>query len=135
MNIDDNFAESTHTADLAIHVHGSDFPELLRSAAAGMYALMGLAASDATPVNLDLAIPAADPESMLIDLLNELLYQVEQGLVPDLADLQLTPNGLSLHLRAARLLSQKRAIKAATFHNLRIQSTPAGLEAEIVFDV
>ncbi len=38
-------------------------------------------------------------------------------------------------LRGAQILSLDKEIKAVTYHNLKVETTPQGLRVNIVFDV
>jgi SHS2 domain-containing protein len=94
----------------------------------------------ADPVDLE----AEDGESLLVDYLNEIIFRFDTRRVLP-ASLDVTevsigkPSRLKGHLRGEivdpRKHSLKTEIKAATFHALQVRSTPAGLEAEVVFDL
>lgn len=130
------FEELEHTADTALRIRGADLAGLFAAAAAGMYHLCGL--EYGAPVRQRrLRLSTADPESLLVEWLEELLYQVEVharveqvGLIEISAD-----NRLEAQLAQAPLLRQARQIKAVTFHDLQIHTTANGLETTIVFDV
>lgn len=134
------FCEIEHTADLALRVYGRDLPEFLRHAAQGMYHLMGvrLDAGGAGPgavQQVDLA--AGDAEELLVDWLGELAYWVEsQGLVFGAFQFHtVSPRRLRATLQEGRKTPVEKTIKAVTYHDLRIETTPHGLEATVVFDV
>ncbi len=127
--------EIDHTADLALHLWAVDLPDLFATAARGMFSLF-VVADETQPETKTLTLRALDVETLLIDWLNELLYLVEvEGLAFTTFEFaQLTPTQLQATLRGGPILEYTGYVKAATFHDLRVDATPAGFETEIVFD-
>ncbi len=133
-----------HTADIALHVTGQDLPDLLRTAALGVMAA-ALGASDLPPHRPAGAAPrllesedAPDVEGLLVNFLNEVIYQAEvRGEVyADFEILSAAPDGgVRAYAYADPDLAATHAVKAATYYDLRVESTPAGLEATVVCDV
>ena len=77
-----------------------------------------------------------DVESLLVAFLSELVYYQEQdNLAFDEFDLRMASRWLKVAMEGAQVDSVEKAIKAVTFHNLKIENTPEGVEATIVFDV
>ncbi len=129
------FREVEHTADLELEVWASNMTELLSAAASGMYRLMGVAI-EGSRVRRRIELEADDPEALLVDFLAELLYLGEsEGYAFDEFDLAVAGNRLSGTIGGARMASQKKEIKAVTYHRLRINETERGLVTRIVFDV
>ncbi|UCE01564.1 MAG: archease [Candidatus Latescibacterota bacterium] len=134
------FEEIEHTADWAIRVRGRDLPELFARAAHGMFSLLADLSEVTTTRELDLDLRALDYETLLVDWLNELLYQSEEKHVlftsfeiheithQDAARLHATVTG-------GAVAELKKTIKAATFSSLAIEQGPDGHSVEIVFDV
>ncbi len=77
------FEEIEHTADLALRCGGPDLASLFRSAARGMYHLMGVEAQELKADNQHrIRLEAEDVESLLVDWLGELAYLAEaRGLI------------------------------------------------------
>jgi SHS2 domain-containing protein len=136
------FREQAHTADWELEAWAEDLPGLLEQAARGMLQLAGARLQDSPRQTLSLHLTAADPESLLVIFLGELLFRMEQDHlgfrdyeldVRNVAD----PAGLELNasLQAQLLLSMDKEIKAVTYHRLQVQPTPQGLRTRIVFDV
>ena len=73
------FREIEHTADLAIEAWAPDLEDLIRQAAAGLYALMGVEACPEPMVTHSIALSAEDRESLLVAFLTELLYRCFQN--------------------------------------------------------
>ncbi len=130
------FEEIPHTADWALRVWAPDLPELLRAAAEGMYRLMEVRLRPRPRTRRTLSLSAADPESLLVSFLGELLFIAEQeSLAFDRIHLSLDGLDLRANLSGAPIASQSKLIKAVTYHKLAILATPTGLETTIVFDV
>lgn len=133
------FEEIEHTADWAIRVRGEDLRQLFASAARGMFSLL----TDLDPIvatrELELDLHAIDMETLLVDWLNELLYQAEEkGIVFK----EFTIRELGTHTAHVRATvaggpvpGLRHTIKAATFSGLAIQRDESGYSTEIVFDV
>lgn len=128
--------EIDHTADLALHLWAEDLPDLFRTAARGMAALVADLDTVKPEHALPLTLDALDVEMLLVDWLNELLYLDEmQGLVFTEFDFaSLTPTHLQATLYGGPAAQRRGYVKAATFHNLVVRQTAQGYETEIVLD-
>ncbi len=146
------YLEVEHTADRALWVWGGELSDLFAGAARGMYSLMGdldgLVATRWKTIELE----ALDPETLLVDWLNELLYltEIEGWLFLDyrieLVSAEGDPQagGESEVVPSAKLVARagavrapvtKAHIKAATFHNLALVQESDGWSTVITFDV
>ena len=115
------FLEISHTADWALKVWAPDLPGLLAQAAKGMYALMEVKLQPGAHMDCPMDLDAADAEGLLVAFLSELLYLDEQeGLGFDDFDLVIQGCHLSGTLQGAPVESQRKEIKAVTYHNLEI---------------
>ncbi|GAP15129.1 uncharacterized conserved protein [Longilinea arvoryzae] len=125
-----------HTADWAMEVWAPDLEGLFTQAALGLYRLMGVRLADAPGVSRQLEVSSADPESLLVAFLSELLFRAETRRVAfDRIILQC--NGLSLQAQFEEkpLVAQARLVKAVTYHDLAILQAEDGWKVKIVFDV
>jgi len=130
------FEEISHTADWSIRVWADDLAGLLVESARGMNWLAGAELADHPRVKQSFEAEGPDGESMLVAFLSELVYYAEQqNLGFDDFDIQLNDGRLKADMGGAPLKSLSKAIKAVTWHNLKIKETERGLEVEIVFDV
>ena len=140
------FEEIEHTADWAIRVRSRDLRGLFEAAARGMFSLLVDAEHVSPERRLELDLHGIDAETLLVDWLNELLYQSEdKGIAFRDFDITALDTSMTAHAPAmARLRAtvvggpvheMRRTIKAATFNALAIRRLDAGYEAEIVFDV
>ncbi len=134
------FREIEHTADLELKVWGQDLSALFTQAAQGLYHLSQLEFIK-EPENLHpqrlIQLKGIDREDLLVAFLDELLYMLEdEHLAFNYLELKINPNHtLKGWGHGIRVLSQTGAIKAATYHNLKIRPTKDGFETNIVFDV
>ncbi len=131
------FEEVEHTADWALRVRGLDLADLCRRAAAGMMQLAGVEVGNDPSSDWDVHLTAPDAESLLVSWLEEVLFEMEtRQRAP--REMRLRTQG-ETHLvgtvTLGPLLHLGKAIKAVTYHDLRIRRDSSGCEATIVFDV
>jgi SHS2 domain-containing protein len=135
MNAPAGFTEVPHTADVALRIWAPDDETLFMQAALGLNAVAG-ARTGSQSVVREITLHQADLVSLLVAFLSELVFlQEHEHLAFGEFDLVVAPPDLSGTLKGADILSLERPLKAATFHNLLIENTSRGLEAQIVFDV
>ncbi len=128
-----------HTADYAIRVTGADFRELLFHACTGLIALMadttGLSASSYRQAH----VSGRDREQVLARVLKELLHALEDGHLPIAVEVTAVgPTSAAIRIATTPLdpvvHRVQAAIKAVTYHALRIEDTAEGLCVEVVLD-
>jgi len=130
------FEEIPHTADWSIRVWADDLAGLLAESARGMYQLAGAELAEGPRERRMYEVEGPDGEGLLVSFLSELVYYAEQeNLGFDDFDIRLKDGRLKVEMRGAPFVSFDKAIKAVTWHNLKIQEMARGLEVEIVFDV
>jgi SHS2 domain-containing protein len=127
-----------HTSEVELQVGADDLPGLLQEAgeALGELILRGSPA-EAGGDERTIRVTSHDREALLVDWLNEIIYLAEvEGWVP--AEIEMTeasPTCAVARGLGAPLPAAGSAVKAATFHGLRIRDLPEGLEAEVILDV
>ncbi len=130
------FEEIPHTADWAMRVWASDLPSLFDEAAEGMNTLAGVKFVEGTKVNKHFETEAPDSESLLVAFLSELIYfQEQENLGFSEFDIRIIDSRILVDMEGAPIESVDKAIKAVTYHNLKILKSARGLEVEIVMDV
>ena len=131
------YEEIGHTADVALRVRAWSFEELLCSAAEGMGALMAEPAGIASDTPTEISVSGDDDEALLVNWLNELLYQHEMsGRVFREFDITLTSeHTLRAIARSEPAAANRKHIKAATFHDLHIDRHDGQWDVTIVFDI
>ncbi|MDH7570836.1 MAG: archease [Armatimonadota bacterium] len=133
-----------HTADIAIRARARDLAGLARALALGLSAAaLGwdtlqpyrAAGAVARPVSCG---EAPDPEGLLVDFLNELLFQMDANaeVYTDVQVGQCDPSrGLTALAYPDPALRPTHGIKAATHHGVRLREERGGMELTVVFDV
>ncbi len=130
------FEEIRHTADWALRVWAADLPTLFAQAARGMYTLEGVETAPTPQLERRINLSGEDAESLLVAFLNELLYlQETEHLAFDTLQCIIHDHHLEVKALGRPIRHLNKAIKAVTFHNLAIRSTPQGLETTLTFDV
>jgi SHS2 domain-containing protein len=136
-----SFEVFEHTADVGVRVYGGSFAELLKNAALALMSLITDRESVRPDEEVAIEAEAETGEELLIKMLSEILYlhEVRKMVFAD-ADLELT-DGYKLR---GRLWGEKtdvsrhellQDIKAATYHNLKIERVNDRFMAEIIFDI
>ncbi|MDT8897747.1 archease [Thermanaerothrix sp. 4228-RoL] len=130
------FEEIRHTADWALRVWAPDLATLFTQAARGMYYLEGVETAPDPQVDRQITLRGEDFESLLVAFLNELLYlQETERLAFEILHCNIHDHVLDVLVLGKPIRHLNKAIKAVTFHNLAIRSTPQGLETILTFDV
>ena len=131
------YQEVEHTADVALRVWGATQQELFAHAALGLAELLADELGPELEAWHDVALDSPDMETLLIDWINELIYLGEMhGCILDrYAFIALDPISLRARVTGHRARRIKKAVKAATFHNLEIEHAASGYAVTIVFDV
>jgi SHS2 domain-containing protein len=130
------FAE--HTSELRLRLRAGAPGELYAEAARALGGLLLRDAGGAGPeVTRELTVEGADPEALLVDWLNELLWQAEaERWVPRAVTvLEVTPTRLRARVTGPRVREPPVLVKAATHHGVRVTEGPTGWEAEVVLDI
>ena len=112
--------------------------ELYGQAAAALAEVMCVGTRPAAGAQAhDMQIEARDAAAVLVDWLDELIFQVEQtGLVYPAPEIR-SASGQRLHasVRGEEPIEWKTPVKAATFHDLRVEEGDDGYRAVVVVDV
>ena len=130
------FEEISHTADWSVRVWASDLPLLFAESARAMNALAGTVTSPGPRAKRTFESEDHDVESLLVAFLSELVYYQEQeNLAFDTFYIWMSDQKISVTMEGTQITSVDKAIKAVTYHNLKVEETARGVEAVIVFDV
>lgn len=132
------FVEIDHTADLAIRVWGHTLAELFIHAAQGMFTLMRFEPCKATErVTRSISLEAYDIEMLLVDWLDELLYQATRdAILFDSFEIRsLKQSALEAVVHGKRPCYPQKVIKAVTYAGVAIRETANGYETIVTFDV
>ena len=131
----------SHTGDLGLEVRGRDLVDLFERAAWSFFDLLVDARRIEPQEPLEVAVEAPDREALLVAWLGELLYYFEtrkivlsKFRIKTLTDrtLEATAWGEPFQWEKHRF---KQAVKAVTYHQLRIWETPEGWRARVILDI
>ena len=139
-----SFTFVDHTADLAARLTAETLDGLFEAAAAALMDALTvrerIEPREAEPV----ALAAAEPELLLVDWLNELLFRFEvRGRLVAETSVRVEPRGDGWGLEAETRGEPrdpvrhpiKVLVKAVTYHGLRIERRNGRYETTIVFDI
>ncbi len=132
------FEEIPHTADWSFRAFGRDLREVFANAAHALFALQGArAVDDANEITRVVEIDGLDYESLFVNWLNELLYlqEAHRETYHRFEIEILTATQLRANVFGKPRVAMDKIIKAATYHNLKIEQTREGWEAIVVVDV
>lgn len=130
------FCERAHTADWAMEVWSPDLAGLIRTAAAGLYALTETRLAPGPRLRQNLHLPPGDIETWLVSFLSELLYLAEAWQTSyDEIDVTLSAEGLDAKMEGSHILSQSKEVKAITYHNLAVTNIDGLYRVTLTMDV
>lgn len=127
-----------HTGELELRLEAPTLAALLEE---GARALAEVMAEDASGPPTEpperVEVSASDRESLLVSWLNELVYrgEVSKCVYRDVHVEHADDRHVEATLRGRTPSSPRTAVKAATWHRLRVRETATGLEATLVLDV
>ncbi|HEX9897156.1 MAG TPA: archease [Dehalococcoidales bacterium] len=136
-----DFEILNHTADIGIIARGQDVRETFINAARGLFSLVIDPEEVSVKKHREISITAPDREALLVNWLNELIYllDAEEVLFKDFKIIEITGTRLKVKAGGERINTKKhhlrREVKAATYHQLKIEQTAEGWRAQVIFDI
>lgn len=130
-----------HTADIAIRVKSKDLGGLFQAAACAMFDIAAekKPAKDKEIHKISVNQKAESIEELFINWLNELLsLSAVEGLIfEDYQISNIDRNSIEAVAMGSNIENYRMntEIKAATYHELKVEDTPVGWVAEVIFDV
>src|SRR3989338_3381766 len=135
------YEQFPHTADIGVRVFGRDLKELFENAAFAMFDLIADLEGLKSPITEEFSLNAENHEELLVAWLDELLYNFytkqiifSEFKVEELTETRIKAKAFGRPVGANRN-RLKTEIKAATYHNLKIEKSESGCVVEIIFDV
>lgn len=139
-----NFEILEHTTDLKVKAQGKDLAELFKNTAAGMF-LGSLGREDfkakkaANRSERKLEISADDLKTLLVNFLNELIFfsDTYNEIYLDFKFEKISETELK-GITYSELIPEpgfKAEVKAATFHQLKIEKIKSGYRAIVLLDI
>ena len=132
-----------HTADLGLRVYGKTSEDLFKNYATTLFSIL----TDYQPqktISKKITLQAQSLAELLVDWLNELLSVFSaDGFLPKEYNLKISDDKGGKILQAEIKGEEfdfennelKREIKAATYHDLKVEENDSGYVAEVIFDV
>ncbi len=130
-----------HTGDIGIQVFGVSVEELFENAGFTLFDIMTNMQEVQSIVNYEIEVTGNDREELLVNWLSELnyIFQTQYVLFRDFKVLNMNEK----HLKAiviGEIRDPERhpvwmEIKAATFHQLKIEETKDGWRGWVIFDI
>lgn len=132
-----------HTADVGLRVEAESLERLFVEAGHGVFSLVVENPEAIEPrQTLTIELESEDLEGLFVDWLRELIFRFETEHLL-LCDLHVHLLNGNHRLRAecrgepadwTRHLPDNE-VKAVTYHGLRVEQTPSGWQAEVIFDI
>ena len=135
------YEQFPHTADIGVRVFGRGLKELFENAAFAMFDILADLEGLRGDIVKDFEIKAANKEELLVDWLDELLFNfyTKEVIFYKFDVHEVSETGLKAKAFgrpvAANRNRLKTEIKAATYSDLKIKNTESGYQVEIIFDV
>ncbi len=133
-----------HTADIGSRERGSDLKDVFKKAAVAMFGIIAdknpkVKGSGLKTKKISINVQSGNLEELFVDWLNELLSlsATKEMIFFDFQINTLNKNNLHAQATGAGAGNYKvnTEIKAATYHQLKLEETESGWQAEIIFDV
>ncbi len=129
-----------HPADLKIRAFGRNLPEVFVNMALAMAEQQTRNSEIKKLGNWETAeIESTDLESLLIDWLNEILYQSEVNKKVDfdfeIIEFSEKPYKIKARIKGVPVEENNTDIKAATYHDLEIKKVGDNWEVIVIFDI
>jgi SHS2 domain-containing protein len=139
-----NYELIEHTADIGIRVKGKDLEELFKNTALAMFDIIAERRPHPSvhrpqTANITVIEKADNLEELFINWLNELLSlsAAKELIFSDFVINKIGKNALQALAIGENIKDYKinTEIKAATYHQLKLEQTESGWQVEVIFDV
>ncbi len=131
------YEEIDHTADIAFRIWATTLDELFKLAVDSMNSVTDIVYDENDSGNYeDFSIQDVDLESMLVSLLNDCNYKIQQEMICSrISEIYVENEKIRGKYFHQGIKSFNKEIKAVTYHKLNIQHSRGSYAVEIVFDV
>jgi SHS2 domain-containing protein len=130
-----------HTADIGVKLKGKDLSELFRNAASAMFDIIAekKQASPKKPTKIRIEQKANNLEELFVNWLNELLSlsATKELIFSEFQINKINKNAMRAQATGEDIKNYEfnTEIKAATYHQLKLEESETGWRAEVIFDV
>lgn len=130
------FREIFHTADVGLYIESTSYKGLFYDAAIGLMFLSGIKISNENNLHIvKYKNKAVDKETLLVDWLDFLVYQLEKNFYLVNCNIRIKKNSLFSICYFNEYKKKDLLIKSATFHNLNIIKEERLIKVTVIFDV
>ncbi len=135
------FETFDHTADLGLRIRSADLNTLFAEAAQALFSVIVDDLASVRPDRrFDVTLPADEREYLLFDWLRALLYQFDtEHLLFSRFEVKVSDDGLTGHAWGEPIDWDRHTlgneVKAITYHELKVEQTPADWLAELIVDI
>ena len=127
-----------HTSEIVLHVRAGSLGDLLAQAGRALSEVQ-LSGADCMPGGpaRPIRVSSSDRAGLLVDWLNELIFlaDIDRWVAMDFSVDSITDTEIQARASGVTLEWAPSRVKAATFHCLRIEDVPGGIEADVILDV
>lgn len=127
-----------HTADIKLKIYGNDFADLLENSGHALSDLI-LPGKNKSEIAREFSIEGDSDEQLLVKFLNELIYLLQsENLIFCKFDIEQVDLRIHAICKGSYMDPDDNPmydVKAATYHDLRIEKTRNGLTAQVILDI
>lgn len=137
----ENYEVFEHTADIGIRVKGKNLKELFKNAGLAIFRISSRKqfTKNKSHTCINIKLKSDNLENLFVDWLNELFsLSAAKGLIFHNIKINgLQDNAIEAVVTGSDIKNYKvnTEIKAATYHELKVERSPAGWLAEVILDV
>ena len=127
-----------HTAEVRLRLEAPTLSALYTEAVAAIAELMAIDPHEPTDgLASPIELRAADAGALLVELINEIVFlsETQRRVFPKATFAAVSETALAGSVEGFAASALRTAVKAATFHDLLVERTPAGWRARVVLDV
>ena len=126
-----------NTGEVELHLAAPTLEQLFVEAGLGLADLLADPRGPPSGVPESVEVQAPDREALLVEWINELIFRTEtrQRVYDEIRIESLSDRRLRADIRGAAPNGWRTAVKAATFHRLRIARDGSGYSGRVVLDV
>jgi SHS2 domain-containing protein len=126
-----------HTSEVQLEIEAPKLEEVFSEAARALGELITGEVPEPDGAVEDVRVQARDPEALLVEWINELIFRTEQRgkvFVPAAFE-RADEHEVAATLHGAEIDHVKTAVKAATFHRVRLERDGPMFRARVILDV
>ena len=126
-----------HPADVRLHVEASDLGALFEEVGRALGELVGGGAAGPAGDPVPVRVEAGDRGALVVRWIDELVYlsEARRRVWTEVRVTRADDRVVEATVAGPEVEALRTQVKAATFHDLRVEDVPGGLRADVVLDV